>query len=60
MNRCTIVMSVDPASEPIAGTVGDGSGEESEFIGYAHLVAAIERHLESARSDEPRDDGRGL
>ena len=39
---------IDPTREPIAGTVTHGVGEPTEFVGYAHLVAEIERHRQLA------------
>ena len=43
-----IVVVIDPVSDPIAGTVDDGSGDSTAFVGYAHLVAAIELHRKLA------------
>jgi hypothetical protein len=54
MNR--IVINLDAHAEPIAGTVVDAAGEEIEFVGYAHLVAAIEARR-SARMTPDGDRG---
>jgi hypothetical protein len=50
MQHCTIVIEIDPLSEPICGTAGDGFGKPQVFVGYARLVAAIEARLAAARS----------
>jgi hypothetical protein len=57
MQRCTIVIEIDPHSEPICGTAGDGSGDGDPFVGYMRLVAAIEKLLATARSADGLVDG---
>jgi hypothetical protein len=57
MQRCTIVIEIDPLSEPICGTAGDGLGEPNAFVGYMRLVATIEKLLASARSADGLVDG---
>ncbi len=49
MQTCTILLAVDPDSEPITGTVRAATGETTRFVGYAGLVAAIDRRLAAAR-----------
>jgi hypothetical protein len=41
-----IVVIVNIRDDPITGTVSDGDGRTTAFVGYARLVAAIERHRE--------------
>jgi hypothetical protein len=43
-----IVVEIDASEDPITGTVTDGAGGRSAFVGYAHLVAEIERRRPSA------------
>jgi len=57
MSECTIVVTIDPTSDPIAGSVRDGAGASTEFVGYAHLVAAIEHHRELAGWTDRGDNG---
>ena len=57
MTRCTIVVMIDPVSDPIAGTVREEEGEVTEFVGYAHLVAAIEQHRAVAGPADAGDNG---
>jgi hypothetical protein len=42
VSKLTVI--VDPNADPITGTVSDGAGSTARFVGYAHLVAEIERH----------------
>jgi hypothetical protein len=47
-------IEVDPASEPIAGVIHDGSGPGRPFAGWLELVAL----LEAARGPAPGPDSR--
>jgi hypothetical protein len=58
MQRCKIVIEIDPLSEPISGTAGDGLGEPNAFVGYMRLVATIEQLLAAARSTDPVIDAK--
>ena len=53
-----IVVLIDPVREPIAGTVSEAGGEPTEFVGYAHLVAAIESYRTLAGGPDAGDNGR--
>ena len=51
----SIEVHIDPTAEPIRGVVRNHGGDGTAFVGYAHLVAQIERHRDLARppgSDE--------
>jgi hypothetical protein len=38
-----LIVEVDPTGEPITGTVRDDESLPTRFVGYAQLVAEIER-----------------
>jgi hypothetical protein len=43
-----LIVEVDPSGEPITGTVSDDESPPTRFVGYAQLVAEIERRREPA------------
>lgn len=47
-----IVVRIDPATEPLEGTVQPPGARAVEFVGYMQLVAQIERNRETARGYE--------
>jgi hypothetical protein len=51
----TIVVTIDPGSEPVSGTVQGPDETPAEFVGYIQLIAAFERHHhpESATDKRP-------
>jgi hypothetical protein len=38
-----LIVEIDPTGEPITGTVRDDASPPTGFVGYAQLVAEIER-----------------
>ena len=60
--RMEIVVIVDSETDPISGTVSDGDGRTTVFVGYARLVAAIEHHRDPVaepllgQQNAPSDD----
>jgi hypothetical protein len=41
--QMALIVEVDRTGEPITGTVRDGESPPTRFVGYAQLVAEIER-----------------
>jgi hypothetical protein len=52
-----IEVMIDPVSEPISGTVRYPNSETSAFVGYAHLVAEIERRRDLAAAPASDENG---
>jgi hypothetical protein len=52
-----LIVEVDPTGEPITGTVSDDQSPPTRFVGYAQLVAEIERRRgpASPRTASPPD-----
>lgn len=46
--QVALIIEVDPTGEPITGTVSDDESPPTRFVGYAQLVAEIERRREPA------------
>jgi hypothetical protein len=47
--RVEFMLAIDPASEPIAGAIGDGRGRNVEFSGWLGFAAALEELLSPLR-----------
>ena len=53
----TVVVTIEPGSDPIAGTVRDPAGPAVPFVGYVELIAQLERYRQAdaaAPEDPPR------
>lgn len=53
----TVVVAIEPGSDPIAGTVRDTAGPAVPFVGYVELIARLERYRQAdaaAPEDPPR------
>jgi hypothetical protein len=48
-----LIVEVDPTGEPITGTVRDDESPATRFVGYAQLVAEIERRRGPAPPPTP-------
>jgi hypothetical protein len=48
-----LTLAIDPASEPITGTVCDGSGKRVEFSGWLGFASALEQLLGAPRLSTP-------
>jgi hypothetical protein len=56
-DHVTVLLHIDPASEPISGRV-EASGGSSEFVGWLGLASVIERALDGGEADaEDAPDG---
>jgi hypothetical protein len=44
---CTLVLTIEPASTPITGTVQDPTGPPIPFVGYVQLIAELERYRQT-------------
>jgi len=42
--ECILVLTIEPTSDPIAGTVRDPAGSAIPFVGYVELIAQLERY----------------
>jgi hypothetical protein len=40
----TILVTIDPGSEPVSGTVQGPDETPVQFVGYIQLIAQVERH----------------
>jgi hypothetical protein len=47
--RLEFTLAIDPASEPIAGAIGDSRGHRVEFSGWLGFAAALEELLSGSR-----------
>jgi hypothetical protein len=45
--ECTLVLTIEPASDPIAGTVRDPAGPAIPFVGYVELITHLERYRQA-------------
>lgn len=52
----TVVVTIEPGSDPIAGEVRDPGGSAIPFVGYVELIAQLERYRQ-AGADTPEDPG---
>ena len=43
-SECTFVLTIEPTSDPIAGTVRGPAGSAIPFVGYVQLIAELERY----------------
>ena len=53
----TVVVTIEPGSDPIVGTVRDPAGPAIPFVGYVELIAQLERYHQAdaaAPEDPPR------
>jgi hypothetical protein len=53
----TIVVTVDPDSEPVSGTVQGPDETRVQFVGYIQLIAQLERHHHADNAAEKRPVG---
>lgn len=51
----TVVVTIEPGSDPIAGTVRNAAGPAIPFVGYVELVAQLERYRQgdAAAPEDP-------
>ena len=51
----TVVVTIEPGSDPIAGTVHDPAGPAIPFVGYVELIAQLERYrqADAAAPEDP-------
>ena len=49
IQRLQLTLVLDPASDPITGTVGDAHGKSVDFSGWLGFAAALEQLLSAAR-----------
>jgi hypothetical protein len=52
-----IVVTVDPGSEPVSGTVQGPDETPVQFVGYMQLVAQLKRHRHADNAAEKRPVG---
>jgi hypothetical protein len=48
-NALTVVLEVEPASDPIRGIARDRAGTERPFTGWVELATALEQSLDGKR-----------
>jgi len=51
--RLVLTLEVDPASDPITGSVGVAHGDTVEFLGWLGFAAALEQLLSAQRRSAP-------
>lgn len=51
----TVIVTIEPGSDPIAGTVRDPAGPAIPFTGYVELIAQLERYRQVAAA--PKSQG---
>jgi hypothetical protein len=47
----SLLLSIDPAAEPLAGTIGPVGGPIRGFCGYVELIGAVERARAAAGTE---------
>ena len=52
--RLTVLLHLDPASEPISGRM-ETPGQSSEFVGWLGLASVLERALDGEGGTSPGD-----
>jgi hypothetical protein len=53
----TVVVTINPGSQPISGTVHGPDETPVEFVGYIQLVAHLERHHDAQSATDNRPVG---